>query len=70
VKPLKIIIPQLIDEDLEIITNTEVIVIDQAGNVANWNRGGNDPTICQVITDNSVSVGHSLAVIDVNGPAG
>ncbi|MCI0744619.1 MAG: hypothetical protein L0Y58_04355 [Verrucomicrobia subdivision 3 bacterium] len=42
--------------------------LDQTtGTVSNWNRGGNDPTICQVITDNSVSSSHSLAVIDVNG---
>src|SRR6266496_5516808 len=37
--------------------------------VSNWNRGGGDPTICQVITNNSVSSSHSLAVIDTNsGP--
>jgi hypothetical protein len=41
--------------------------LDQTdGDVSNWNRGGNDPTICQVITNNSVSSGHSLAVIDTN----
>ena len=41
--------------------------LDQTdGTVENWNRGGNDPTICQVITNNSVSSGHSLAVIDMN----
>lgn len=34
------------------------------GTPANWNRGGGDPTICQVITNNSVSSSHSLAVID------
>jgi hypothetical protein len=22
------------------------------GTVSNWNRGGNDPTICQIITNN------------------
>lgn len=41
--------------------------LDQTdGTVLNWNRGGNDPTICQVITNNSVSSGHSLAVMDSN----
>jgi len=41
--------------------------LDQTnGTVLNWNRGGNDPTICQVITNNSVSSSHSLAVIDTN----
>src|SRR6266576_6826687 len=29
------------------------------GTVSNWNRGGGDSTICQVITDNSVSSSHS-----------
>lgn len=39
--------------------------LDQtSGTVSNWNRGGNAPTICQVITNNSVSSSHSLAVID------
>jgi hypothetical protein len=36
------------------------------GTVSNWNRGGNTPTICQVITNNSVSPTHSLALIDAN----
>jgi hypothetical protein len=41
--------------------------LDQTdGTVSNWNRGGNDATICQVITNNSVSSGHALAVIDSN----
>ena len=41
--------------------------LDQTtGTVSNWNRGGGDPTICQVITDNSVSATHALAVIDSN----
>lgn len=34
------------------------------GTVSNWNRGGNAPAICQVITSNSVSFNHSLALID------
>ena len=34
------------------------------GTPDNWNRGGNDGTICQVSTANSVSPTHSLAVID------
>jgi len=39
--------------------------LDQAtGTPANWNRGGDDPTICEVTTNNSVSASHSLAVID------
>ncbi|MBI3852392.1 MAG: hypothetical protein HY298_19220 [Verrucomicrobia bacterium] len=41
------------------------------GTVSNWSRGGGDSTICQVITNNSVSSSHSLAVIDANsGPDG
>jgi hypothetical protein len=41
--------------------------LDQTdGTVSNWNRGGGDPTICQVITNNAVSPSHALAVIDSN----
>lgn len=41
--------------------------LDQTdGTVSNWDRGGNTPTICQVITNNSVSSGHSLAVVDTD----
>ena len=41
--------------------------LDQTnGTPANWTRGGGDPTIDQVITNNSVSSSHSLAVIDNN----
>ena len=41
--------------------------LDQTnGTVSNWNRGGNTPTICQVITNNYTSSNHSLAVIDTN----
>ena len=36
------------------------------GTVSNWNRGGGDPTICQVITNNSFSATHALAVVDSN----
>jgi hypothetical protein len=36
------------------------------GTVSNWNRGGNDATICQVITNNFASSNHSLAVVDAN----
>ena len=36
------------------------------GTPSNWTRDGGDTTICQVITDNSVSPSHSLAVIDNN----
>ena len=36
------------------------------GQLTNWNRGGGDPTICEVITNNSVGSGHALAVIDNN----
>src|SRR5450759_1880318 len=36
------------------------------GTPSNWIRDGGDTTICQVITDNSVSPSHSLAVIDNN----
>jgi hypothetical protein len=41
--------------------------LDQSdGTVSNWNRGGNDPTICQIITNNFASSNHALAVIDTN----
>jgi hypothetical protein len=41
--------------------------LDQSdGTVSNWNRGGGDSTICQVLTNNSVSSTHALAVIDSN----
>jgi hypothetical protein len=41
--------------------------LDQTdGTVSNWNRGGGDPTICQVVTNNSVSPSHALAVVDSN----
>src|SRR5512140_3290870 len=41
------------------------INLDQTnGTPSNWNRGGGDPTICQVVTNNSVSPTHALAVID------
>src|SRR5438045_9713069 len=41
--------------------------VDQTdGTVSNWNRGGGDPTICQVITNNSMSPTHALAVVDSN----
>src|SRR5882672_9124929 len=41
--------------------------LDQTdGTVSNWNRGGGDPTICQVITNNFVSSTHALAVVDAN----
>ena len=34
------------------------------GTPSNWIRGGDDTTICQVITNNSVSSSHSIALID------
>src|SRR5271165_5934908 len=34
------------------------------GTPAGWIRNGDDPTICQVTTANSVSPTHSLAVVD------
>ncbi len=41
--------------------------LDQTdGTVSNWNRGGNTPAICQVVTNNSVSAAHSLAVVDTD----
>lgn len=41
--------------------------LDQTdGTPTSWNRGGGDPTICQVITNNSVSSTHALAVTDNN----
>jgi hypothetical protein len=40
------------------------------GTPDNWTRDGGDPTICEVITDNSVSSSHSLAVIDTTGSYG
>ena len=36
------------------------------GAVLNWNRGGNDPTICVIITNNFASAGHALAIVDTN----
>ena len=39
--------------------------LDQTdGTVLNWSRGGNTGTICEVITNNSVSLSHALAVTD------
>jgi len=41
--------------------------LDQTdGSLTNWNRGGNESTICRVITNNSVSASHALAVMDEN----
>jgi hypothetical protein len=41
--------------------------LDQAsGTISNWNRGGNDPTICQLLTNNFASSNHALAVVDTN----
>jgi hypothetical protein len=40
------------------------------GTPDNWTRDGGDTTICEVITDNSVSSSHSLAVIDTTGSYG
>lgn len=40
------------------------------GTPLNWIRDGSDTTICQVITNNSVSTNHSLAVIDTDGSFG
>src|SRR5258706_4784921 len=40
------------------------------GTPSNWTRDGSDTTICQVITDNSVSSSHSLAVIVNNASFG
>jgi hypothetical protein len=37
------------------------------GTPTGWNRGGNDSTICQVSTNNYVSSGHALAVVDGSG---
>jgi len=51
-----------VNPTFELVSN-----LDQTdGTVLNWNRGGGDPTICQVITNNSVSPTHSLALIDAN----
>jgi hypothetical protein len=36
------------------------------GTPANWNRGGGDSTIDQVITNNFTSSSHALAVVDTN----
>ena len=36
------------------------------GTLTGWNRGGSDPTICQVASNNSVSPSHALAVVDEN----
>jgi hypothetical protein len=41
--------------------------LDQTdGTVQNWNRGGNDPTICVIITNNFTSASHALAIVDTN----
>jgi hypothetical protein len=32
-----------------------------------WSRGGSDPTVCQVTTNNCLSPGHALAVLDQDG---
>ena len=37
------------------------------GTPTNWNRGGSNPSLCEVSTNNSVSPTHSLAVIDTDG---
>ena len=43
------------------------INLDQTnGTPANWNRGGGDTTICQVLTNNYASSNHVLAVVDSN----
>ena len=49
-----------VNPGFEIGTNLDQTI----GTVSNWNRGGDNPTICQVITNNSVSPTHALAVID------
>src|SRR5260221_7204302 len=36
------------------------------GTPTGWNRGGSDPTICQVTTNNSTSPTHSLIVNDAD----
>lgn len=36
------------------------------GTPAGWNRGGSDPTICQVASNNYISPGHALVVVDEN----
>ena len=42
--------------------------LDQTnGTPSNWIRGGSDTNIDQVITNNSVSSSHSLALIDTDG---
>src|SRR5947209_20204630 len=39
--------------------------LDQTGgSVSNWNRGGNDPAICQVIRTEAGRAGKALAVMD------
>jgi hypothetical protein len=41
--------------------------LDQTnGTPSNWNRGGGDSSIDQVITNNSTSSSHALAVVDAN----
>jgi hypothetical protein len=41
--------------------------LDQTdGTVLNWNRGGNEPTICVILTNNFASAGHALAIVDTN----
>jgi len=41
--------------------------LDQTGgSPTNWNRGGSDASICQVITNNFASSSHALALVDTN----
>ena len=41
-------------------------LVQPDGTPTGWNRDGSDPTICQVATNNYVSPGHALAVVDEN----
>src|SRR5439155_120898 len=43
--------------------------LDQTnGTPSNWNRGGSDTTICQVLTNNFASANHVLALVDPSSP--
>src|SRR5439155_2088797 len=43
--------------------------LDQTnGTPSNWNRGGSDTTICQVLTNNFASANHVLTLVDPSSP--
>jgi len=43
---------------------------DPTGTLSQWNRGGGEPSICQVVKDASISPTHALAVVDAGNGYG